>query len=132
MASKAAGFVGARDAGVRRLPAAGDVYEPFLWVMAALTMTVGNVVALRQTNIVRMLAYSSVSQGGFILMPLAVLATRDAAESSLKSVVIYLLIYAFIEPRCVRRRDRRVAQDAQRRDLLASVGCSATPPGSPC
>jgi NADH-quinone oxidoreductase subunit N len=50
---------------------------------------------LRQTNIVRMLAYSSVSQGGFILMPLAVMATGDAAESALKSVVIYLLIYAF-------------------------------------
>ena len=74
---------------------ADDVYEPFLWVLAALTMTVGNVLALRQTNIVRMLAYSSVSQGGFILMPLAVMATGDAAESALKSVVIYLLIYAF-------------------------------------
>ena len=34
-------------------------------------MSVGNLLALRQTNIVRMLAYSSVSQGGFILMPLA-------------------------------------------------------------
>ena len=40
-------------------------------MLSALTMTVGNVLALRQTNIVRMLAYSSVSQGGFILMPLA-------------------------------------------------------------
>jgi NADH-quinone oxidoreductase subunit N len=58
-------------------------------------MTVGNVLALRQTNIVRMLAYSSVSQGGFILMPLAVMASGGAAESSLKAVVIYLLIYAF-------------------------------------
>ena len=67
------------------------MYEPFFWVLAALTMTVGNVLALRQTNIVRMLAYSSVSQGGFILMPLAVLATGGAAESALKAVVIYLL-----------------------------------------
>jgi len=63
-------------------------------VLAALTMTVGNVLALRQTNIVRMLAYSSVSQGGFILMPLAVIASGDAAESALKAVVIYLLIYS--------------------------------------
>ena len=77
------------------LYAADGVYEPFIWVLAALTMTVGNVLALRQTNIVRMLAYSSVSQGGFILMPLAVMASGDAAESALKSVVIYLLIYAF-------------------------------------
>ena len=34
-------------------------------------MTVGNLAALRQTNIVRMLAYSSIAQGGFILVPLA-------------------------------------------------------------
>ena len=81
-------------------------------------MTVGNVLALRQTNIVRMLAYSSVSQGGFILMPLAVLATGDAAESALKAVVIYLLIYAFIEPRCLRRDHGRQPQDPQRRDLV--------------
>ncbi len=76
---------------------ADGVYEPFLWVLAALTMTVGNILALRQTNIVRLLAYSSISQGGFILMPLAVMATGDSstAESALKSVVIYLLIYAF-------------------------------------
>ena len=54
-------------------------------------MTVGNVLALRQTNIVRMLAYSSVSQGGFILMPLAFVGTGDAGESALKAVVVYLL-----------------------------------------
>ena len=53
--------------------------QPFFWVLAALTMTVGNLLALRQTNIVRMLAYSSISQGGFILMPLAVAGTTGAA-----------------------------------------------------
>ena len=95
VASKAAGFVALLSMLFVGLYKADDVYEPFLWVLAALTMTVGNVLALRQTNIVRMLAYSSVSQGGFILMPLAVMATGDAAESALKSVVIYLLIYAF-------------------------------------
>jgi NADH-quinone oxidoreductase subunit N len=95
VASKAAGFVGLVSMLFIALYAADGVFEPFIWVLAALTMTVGNVLALRQTNIVRMLAYSSVSQGGFILMPLAVLASGDAAESALKSVVIYLLIYAF-------------------------------------
>ena len=49
-------------------------------MLAALTMTVGNVLALRQTNIVRMLAYSSISQGGFILMPLAVAGTGDGGR----------------------------------------------------
>ena len=95
VASKAAGFVGLVTMLFVAMAPAKDVYQPFIWVLAALTMTIGNVLALRQTNIVRLLAYSSVSQGGFILMPLAVFATGDAAESSLKAVVIYLLIYAF-------------------------------------
>ena len=94
VASKAAGFVGLMSLLFIALYSADGVYEPFIFVLAALTMTVGNVLALRQTNIVRLLAYSSVSQGGFILMPLAVMASRDATESSLKAVVIYLLIYA--------------------------------------
>ena len=95
VASKAAGFVGLVSMLYIGMYAADGVYEPFIFVLAALTMTVGNVLALRQTNIVRMLAYSSVSQGGFILMPLAVIASGGAAESALKAVVIYLLIYAF-------------------------------------
>ncbi len=96
VASKAAGFVGLATMLYVGLHAAADVYQPVIWVLAALTMTVGNVLALRQTNIVRLLAYSSVSQGGFILMPLAVMGTDlGVAESALKSVVIYLLIYAF-------------------------------------
>lgn len=95
VAAKAAGFVGLVTMLFVGLHSADGVYGPFIWALAALTMTVGNVLALRQTNIVRLLAYSSVSQGGFILMPLAVMGSGDAAESALKSVVIYLLIYAF-------------------------------------
>jgi NADH-quinone oxidoreductase subunit N len=95
VASKAAGFVALVTVLFVGLYPADGVYEPMLWVLAALTMTVGNVLALRQTNIVRLLAYSSVSQGGFILMPLAVIASGDAGASALKTVVIYLLIYAF-------------------------------------
>lgn len=95
VASKAAGFVALVTVLFVALYPADGVYGPLLWVLAALTMTVGNVLALRQKNIVRLLAYSSVSQGGFILMPLAVIATGDAGPSALKAVVIYLLIYAF-------------------------------------
>ena len=54
----------------------------------------GAMVALMQKDWKKLVAYSSVSQGGFILMPLAVMASGDAAESALKAVVIYLLIYA--------------------------------------
>ena len=49
-----------------------DVWGPMFWVLAALTMTVGNLIALRQTNIVRMLAYSSIAQAGYMLVPFAV------------------------------------------------------------
>ena len=94
VASKAAGFVALTTLIFVAFPLAKDVYQPFVWVMAALTMTFGNLLALKQTNIVRMLAYSSISQGGFILMPLAVAGTNGAAESSLRAVVVYLIIYA--------------------------------------
>ncbi|MEQ1874684.1 MAG: NADH-quinone oxidoreductase subunit N [Ilumatobacteraceae bacterium] len=92
--SKAAGFVGLVLMVYLAFPQARDVYRPFLWVMAALTMTIGNLVALKQTNIVRMLAYSSVSQGGFILMPLAMAFTDGSQEASLRAVIVYLIIYA--------------------------------------
>jgi NADH-quinone oxidoreductase subunit N len=94
VASKAAGFVGLIALVYLTFPAAVDVYQPFLWVMAALTMTVGNLVALKQKNIVRLLAYSSISQGGFILMPLAMAGTGDSAGPALRAVVVYLIIYA--------------------------------------
>jgi len=77
-----------------------DVWQPLFWVLAVVTMTVGNVIALRQTNIVRMLAYSSISQGGFIMMPLAVAwiknddGTISANSDALTAIVTYLLVYA--------------------------------------
>jgi NADH-quinone oxidoreductase subunit N len=69
-----------------------DVIGPLMWVLAAATMTVGNVIALRQTNIVRLLAYSGVAQAGFMLAPLAVVGTNP--DGALQAVVTYLLIYA--------------------------------------
>jgi NADH-quinone oxidoreductase subunit N len=96
VASKAAGFVAIMTILFVAFPGASDVYEPLIWVMAALTMTIGNVLALRQTNIVRMLAYSSVSQGGFILMPLAFAGDPDVGAAAMNAVIVYLLVYAFM------------------------------------
>jgi len=61
-------------------------------------MTVGNMIALRQTNIVRLFAYSSVAQAGFILAPLAVVSATDGdtSEKVLQSVVMYLLVYTVV------------------------------------
>jgi NADH-quinone oxidoreductase subunit N len=93
VAAKSAGFVALMTLIFLAFPAAADVYEPLVWAMAALTMTIGNVLALRQTNIVRMLAYSSISQGGFMLMPLAF---SDTSASAMNAVMVYLLVYAFM------------------------------------
>ena len=72
-----------------------DVWGPMFWVLAALTMTVGNLIALRQTNIVRLLAYSSIAQAGYILVPFAVAGSNDKAlHSAFTAAVVYLLIYA--------------------------------------
>lgn len=96
VASKAGGFVALVTLVYVAFPSAGDVWQPMLGVMAAVTMTWGNVVALRQTNIVRMLAYSSISHGGFILMPLAVAAMdpERVGQQPLTAVVTYLLVYS--------------------------------------
>ena len=97
VASKAAGFVALLQLLFGAFQFRSDVWQPLFWVLAALSMTVGNVIALRQTNIVRMLAYSSVAQGGFILMPLAVIGeSDDASKSALTAVVGYLIIYAIM------------------------------------
>lgn len=94
VASKAAGFVALVTVLLVAFPNASDVWQPLMWVLAALTMTVGNVLALRQTNIVRMIAYSSISQGGFVLMPLAVAGVTGSGDDALRAVVLYMIVYA--------------------------------------
>ena len=54
-----------------------------LWVLAVLTMTVGNVVALVQTNIKRMLAYSAIAHAGYILVAMAAGSTLGRRRDSL-------------------------------------------------
>ena len=91
VASKAAGFVALLSVLFVAFEGRDDVVEPLMWVLSAVTMTVGNLIALRQTNIVRLLAYSSVAQAGFMIAPLAVIG--DAGQDALTAVVVYLLIY---------------------------------------
>ena len=70
-----------------------DVIEPLFWVLSAASMTVGNLIALRQTNIVRMLAYSGIAQAGFMLAPFAVIGAGQRRQA-FSAVVTYLVIYA--------------------------------------
>ncbi|HEX5366901.1 MAG TPA: NADH-quinone oxidoreductase subunit N [Acidimicrobiales bacterium] len=92
VSSKAAGFVALVQLVVIGFAEQAEVVRPLMWVLAAGSMTVGNVVALRQTNLVRMLAYSGISQAGFILAPMAVVG--QIGGTTLSTVVTYLLIYA--------------------------------------
>jgi NADH-quinone oxidoreductase subunit N len=94
VASKTAGMVALIQLVFVAFAGRDDVVQPFFWLIAALTMTIGNLIALRQTNIVRLLAYSGVAQGGFMLVPFAVAA--DAPARAIEAVVIYMAIYAFM------------------------------------
>ena len=95
VASKAAGFVAILNVLFVGFYGRSHVWQPLMWVLAAVTMTVGNLIALRQTNVVRMLAYSGIAQAGYILAPLAVAGSSFATGTdALRSVLIYLLIYA--------------------------------------
>jgi NADH-quinone oxidoreductase subunit N len=62
-----------------------------LWVLAVFTMTLGNVVAIAQTNIKRMLAYSSIAHAGYVLV-----ALTAATKAGYSSVLFYVLAYAFM------------------------------------
>ena len=94
VASKAAGFVAIMELVFIGFLGQKDVWQPMFWVLAVLTMTVGNLVALRQTNVVRLFAYSSVAQAGYMLAPLAVAGAPGALNTSISATIIYLLVYA--------------------------------------
>ena len=96
VSSKAAGFVGLFVIVYVALPAAVDIWGPALWLLAALSMTVANLAALRQENIVRLLAYSSIAQAGFMLVPFASAAVAGGEQLAvgLEASVVYLVIYS--------------------------------------
>jgi len=94
VASKAAGFVALMNLVFVGFWGRSDVYEPTFWFLAAASMTAGNFMALRQTNIVRLMAYSGGAQAGFLLAPLAVAGdSLDVADEALSAIVAYLVIY---------------------------------------
>jgi NADH-quinone oxidoreductase subunit N len=75
----------------------GDDWKILFAVLAAITMSVGNLMALRQTNIRRMLGYSSIAQAGNFLVGLAAIAATSDGDTQLgaSGVVFFLATYAF-------------------------------------
>ncbi|MGH9014254.1 MAG: NADH-quinone oxidoreductase subunit N, partial [Acidimicrobiia bacterium] len=95
VASKAGGFVALLSLIYVGFFGREASWQPILWILAAASMTVGNLVAIKQANIVRMLAYSSIAQGGFILVPFAVANQgRQPIDAAFSATVVYLLIYS--------------------------------------
>ena len=95
--SKAAGFVAMLIVLYLAVPGVAGVWAPAVWAMAAGSMIIGNFAALRQQNIVRLLAYSSIAQAGFMLVPFAgaAVAGSDLSEA-FSATVIYLVIYGIM------------------------------------
>ncbi|HHM24197.1 MAG TPA: NADH-quinone oxidoreductase subunit N, partial [Bacteroidetes bacterium] len=76
---------------VTGIPLGKTEWGIILWIIAALTMTLGNVVAIVQNNVKRMLAYSSIAHAGYLLV--GVLAANALGQAS---VIFYLVVYTFM------------------------------------
>jgi NADH-quinone oxidoreductase subunit N len=98
VASKAAGFAGLLQITFVGFPTHTRIWAPGFAILAAATMTIGNVVALAQTNIVRLLAYSSIAQAGYMLLPFAVVANKGPGvqREAFAAALTYILIYSFM------------------------------------
>lgn len=88
-ATKAAGFAAIVRVFLVGLGPIAFAWQPVFAVLAALTMLVGNLAALTQSNLKRMLAYSSIAHAGYLLIGLAA-----GGEDGLRGVLFYLVSYA--------------------------------------
>jgi len=94
--AKVGGFAALMRIFVTSLGALAMDFTAVLWGLAALTMILGNVVAIAQKNIKRMLAYSSIAQAGYILMALVPYGQKDVINDAIAAALLYLIAYAFM------------------------------------
>src|SRR5437588_9115912 len=95
VASKAAGFAGLLQLMFVGFAPRADFWAPVFAVLAILTMTLGNLVALRQRQMIRLLAYSSVAQAGYMLLPFALATNTNPTlnHDAFAAAVLYILVY---------------------------------------
>jgi NADH-quinone oxidoreductase subunit N len=91
VASKAAAVVAFVRVLFQVVPDLSSQWQQLLWISAVLTMLIGNIAALTQSNIKRMLAYSSIAHAGYLLVGLAAHSAMGA-----QGVLFYLMAYAFM------------------------------------
>jgi NADH-quinone oxidoreductase subunit N len=89
--AKAAGFAGMLRVLVGALSSQQANWRPIIWVLAVLTLLVGSVLALAQKDLKRMLAYSSISQAGYVLV-----GVQAASSAGTAGALFYLFTYTFI------------------------------------
>ncbi len=92
--AKIAGFTALLRVFSTSFPALSADMSDILWAFAALTMIVGNLTAISQTNIKRMLAYSSIAHAGYILMAFVPYGNKDVVSVSVAAGLFYLVTYA--------------------------------------
>ena len=88
--AKVGGFAAMMRVFMAAFPNVADTWVPVLAVLSALTMVVGNVAALGQQNIKRMLAYSSIAHAGYIMM-----AVAAGSDLGISAALFYMLAYLF-------------------------------------
>ena len=93
--SKAASFAMILRIFLEGLPSQNADWRLLFEVLAIITMTVGNVAAVTQTNVKRMLAYSSIAHAGYLLI--GVVAAGSGSERGVTATLIYLMIYSFMQ-----------------------------------
>ncbi|MBM3779568.1 MAG: NADH-quinone oxidoreductase subunit N, partial [Acidimicrobiia bacterium] len=90
--SKAASFAMLLRIFVEGLPSMSEEWRTLFYVLSILTMTVGNIAAITQTNVKRMLAYSSIAHAGYLLMGVVAGTPRG-----ISAMLIYLGVYALMQ-----------------------------------
>jgi NADH-quinone oxidoreductase subunit N len=90
--SKAASFAMLLRLFIEGLPSMSADWQQLFWVLSVVTMTAGNIAAVTQTNIKRLLAYSSIAHAGYVLMGVVVGTSRG-----ITAMLVYLFIYAFMQ-----------------------------------
>jgi NADH-quinone oxidoreductase subunit N len=92
--AKAAGFAALLRVFVTVFPSLAVDLTPVLWTLAAITMIAGNVIALAQTNIKRLLAYSSIAHAGYMAMALVSYGKSEEVGNSISGMLFYLVAYS--------------------------------------
>jgi NADH-quinone oxidoreductase subunit N len=92
--AKIAGFAALLRVFATAFPSISSDMTGIFWALAALTMVLGNVIAIAQTNIKRLLAYSSIAHAGYILMAFVPYGNPDVASVSIAAGLFYLVAYA--------------------------------------